>query len=58
MNATSTTVSDTIIQMYNMAMVLLQAPDGMLNEWEENLLCNFVQTYWSDTPLKLKDNDA
>ena len=39
-----------------MAMVLLQAPDGMLNEWEENLLLNFVQTYWSEEILQLETN--
>lgn len=48
MISTTTSVSDTIIEMYNMAALLLQAPEGMLNEWEENLLCNFVQAYWSD----------
>lgn len=58
MPETTTSVSDTIVEMYNMAALLLQAPKGMLTEWEENLLCNFVQTYWSDETLKLEINSA
>lgn len=56
MTKTTTNVSDTIIEMNRMAMVLLQAPEGMLNEWEENLLLNFVETYWSEEILRLETN--
>jgi len=48
MTETSTNISDSIIEMYNIAAAVLQAPDGMLTDWEENLLSNFIAMYWSD----------
>jgi hypothetical protein len=48
MPETSTNISDSIIEMYNIAAAVLHAPNGMLTDWEENLLCTFIQMYWSD----------
>jgi len=52
---TSTNISDSIVEMYNIAAAVLHAPDGMLTDWEENLLCTFIQMYWSDIELKVEN---
>ena len=51
MNETTTHMTDGIIGMYNIAAELLNSPPGSLTDWEENLLCAFVQIYWADELL-------
>ena len=48
-------ISDGIIEMYNIAAAVLQAPPGSLNDHEENFLCAFVQSYWEEYPDRYAD---
>jgi hypothetical protein len=55
---TTTHMSDGIIEMYNIATVLLNSPPGSLSDWEENLLCTFIQMYWADEILTVNGEDG
>ena len=58
MNETTTAISDGIIEMYNIAAMILHAPDGSLTDWEENLLVNFIAMYMADDSINPNGEDG
>ena len=58
MSVENTAISDGFVQMYDIACTILKAPPGALTDWEENLLCNFIEMYWAEGELKLEHIDA
>ena len=42
-----TTITDNITNMYDMAVMLLCTHEGVLTDWEIELLGRFVEFYWT-----------